>query len=264
MFGDGWTLDPLRNQYYFHRFYAEQPDLNHRNSDVVAETLDVLRFWLDEGVDGFRYDVIDTVCESHDGRFMLTENGAYIRRMREVLDAASVTAARAMVAEKIGRMGTYPKGAQPAQVIGSHDVVRAWSVGGGELWRSQSAALIEMTLKGTPFIYYGEELALGQGTQVIVDDRDEARTPMPWTRDPNGHGSTTGRPWIAFGEAAAETSVEAEDGDPASMLTFYRQLLALRRGHAVWATGELRHVPVDVRQVLAFLREDATESYSSW
>ena len=305
MFGDGWTLDPLRNQYYFHRFYAEQPDLNYRNPDVVKETLDVLRFWLEKGVDGFRCDVIGTLYESPDGCFMLPENVAYIQEMRKVLDAASTTAPRAMVAEPsqltdatkyfgsgsdmfhmafdfgygyfwglafaqrdrriveeaIGRLATYPTGGQPAQVIGSHDVVRAWSVGGGEMWTSQTAALLAMTLKGTPFVYYGEELALRQGTQVIVDDRDRARTPMPWTRDPNGHGFTTGRPWIAFGEAAAETSVEAEDGDPASMLTFYRQLLALRRGHAVWGTGDVRHVPLDVRQLLAFVREDASEAY---
>ncbi len=305
MFGTGWTLDPLRNQYYFHRFYPEQPDLNYRNPDVVRETLDVLRFWLDKGVDGFRCDVIGTLFESPEGCFMLPENVDYIKEMRKVLDASSVTAPRAMVAEPsqltdatkyygsgsdmfhmafdfgygyfwglafaqrdrrivedaIVRSTTYPNGAQPAQVIGSHDVVRAWSVGGGELWTSQNAALVAMTLKGTPFVYYGEELALRQGTQVIVDDRDKARTPMPWTRDPNGHGFTTGTPWIAFGEAAAETSVEAEDADPSSMLTYYRQLLALRRGHAVWGTGDIRHVPLDVRQLLAFVREDATEAY---
>ncbi len=306
MFGNGWTLDPARNQYYFHRFYAEQPDLNYRNPEVVKETLDVLRFWLDKGVDGFRCDVIGKLFESPAGCSMLPETVEYIKQMRKVLDDASAMRPRAMVAEPSELTGTpssyfgsgsdmfhmafdfgygyfwsfvfalrdrqlvedaimrgaaYPEGAQPAQVIGSHDVVRAWQVGGGERWKSENAALIAMTLKGTPFVYYGEELALRPGSQIVVDSRDTARTPMPWTREPIGHGFTTGTPWIAFGEAAAETSLEAEDGDPASMLTYYRQLLALRRGHAVWGAGGARHIPLDVRQLVAYVREDANEAY---
>lgn len=153
----------------------------------------------------------------------------------------------------------YPKGAQPAQVIGSHDVPRAWQYTANEPWRHRNAALLAMTLRGTPFVYYGEELGMQPGSQVVVDDRDASRTPMTWTAADAGHGFTKGIPWIAFGSAPEQTAVDVEDADPKSMLTYYRQLLAFRRGHAVWGTGEVRLVALDVSAVVAFLREDATQ-----
>ena len=84
---------------------------------------------------------------------------------------------------------------------------------------------------------------------------------MPWTRASPGHGFTTGKPWIDFGAEAAETSVEAEEGAAASMLTFYRQLLTFRRGHAVWGTGEQVVLPIDNNAVLGFVRRNAEEAY---
>jgi glycosidase len=84
---------------------------------------------------------------------------------------------------------------------------------------------------------------------------------MPWTAAGAGHGFTTGAPWLAFGAAADETAVDVEDKDPTSMLTYYRQMLAFRRGHAVWGTGDVRLVALDVSAVVAFVREDADESY---
>ena len=76
-----------------------------------------------------------------------------------------------------------------------------------------------MFMKATPFVYYGDELGLRPGAGVVVDTRDSARTPMPWTRA-EGHGfSTSHKPWIPFGDLAAETSVEAEDADLSSMLS---------------------------------------------
>ncbi len=305
-FGNGWTFDATRGQYYYHRFYPGQPDLDYRNAEVVKETLDVLRFWLDKGVDGFRADVIGKLYESPEGCSMLPETIAYIKQMRALLDEKSVDRPRTMVAEPgelqgggtdkyygngkdmfhmtfefgygyfwglafaqrdrriiddaVNRMRGYASGAQPAHVIGSHDVLRAWTSAGNDPLRYRDAALLQMTMRGTPFIYYGEELALRPGTQVIVDERDVSRTPMTSTREA-GHGFTTGTPWIAFGEAPADTSVEAEDADPESMLTYYRQLLAFRRGHAVWGTGDMRLVEFDVRQIAAFTREDDIEGY---
>jgi len=154
-----------------------------------------------------------------------------------------------------------PMGAQPAQVLGSHDVPRAFNYTAGEPWRHRNAALLEMTLRGTPFVYYGEEVGMRPGAQVVVDDRDQARTPMTWTAANAGHGFTTGAPWIAFGDVPEQTAVDAEDADPQSTLTYYRQLLAFRRGHAVWGTGDLRLVSLDVGAIVAFVREDATEKY---
>lgn len=301
-FGTGWSKDEQRGQFFFHRYYAEQPDLNYRNADVVKETLDIARFWLDRGTDGFRCDVIGKLFESPAGCDMLPETIGYIKQLRAVLDAAQ---ARAMVAEpselndstKYYGSGSdmfhmtfdfgfgyfwglafgardkkiiddaittslrYPKGAQPAQVLGSHDVPRAFQYTANEPWRHRNAALLEMTLRGTPFVYYGEELGMRPGTQIVVDDRDFQRTPMTWSARAAGHGFTTGAPWIAFGEVPEQTAVDAEDADPASTLTYYRQLLAFRRGHAVWGAGDVRLVSLDLGTVVAFVREDATESY---
>jgi alpha-glucosidase len=297
-----WTLDPARGQYYFHRFYPEQPDLNYRNPEVVKETLDVARFWLDKGVDGFRCDVISLLVETAASCAMTAETVAYIKELRKVLDAYPD---RAMISEPTNLQDStayfgsgrdmfhmsfnfgfgyfwalaftgqsrkipldafttasrYPAGAQDATVIGSHDVQRAWSTAGGEAWRYRRAAEVQMTMRGTPFVYYGEEVGLRPGTQIVVDRRDSARTPMTWTRAP-GHGFTSGKPWIAFGEAPAETSVEAEDADPDSMLAFYRALLAFRRGHAVWGTGTLKILDLGNERILGYLREAPDEAYA--
>ena len=149
---------------------------------------------------------------------------------------------------------TFPMGAQAGNLIGSHDVARSWSRALGVEWRYRRAAETSMFMRGTPFVYYGEELALRPGTGVVVDTRDSARTPMPWTRAA-GHGFTTGKPWLDFGAEAAETSVEAEEGVPTSMLTFYRQLLTFRRGHAVWGTGEQSVLPIDNGTISASAEE---------
>lgn len=305
-FGTGWSKDEARGQFFYHRFYAGQPDLNYRNPEVVRETLDVARFWLDRGTDGFRCDVIGKLFESPAGCDMLPETVAYIKQLRGVLDAAGANGAgRAMVGEpselndstKYFGNGSdmfhmtfdfgfgyfwqlafgardkkliddaittnlrYPKGAQPAQVIGSHDVPRAWQYTANEPWRHRNAALLQMTMRGTPFVYYGEEVGLQPGAQIVVDDRDASRTPMTWKAGETGHGFTSGTPWIGFGSAPDETAVDVEDRDPASTLTYYRQLLAFRRGHAVWGSGDTRLVSLDVGAVVAFVREDAEESY---
>lgn len=303
VFGPSWTLDAARGQYFFHRYYPEQPDLDYRNPEVVAATLDVARFWLrDKGVDGYRCDVIGQLYESPEGCNLIPETVAYIKQLRAAIDE---TPGKAMVAEasdfassadyygggsdmfnmafefaygyvwgvafaggskllvekSIQNTMRYPKGAQPAQVIGSHDVARAWQAAGGEEWRHRSAALLSMTLKGTPFVYYGEEVGLRPGAQVVVDQRDAARTPMTWRSGEPGFGFTTGKPWIAFGDEPARTSVDVEDGDPGSMLTYYRRLLAFRRGHAVWGAGDVRLVETDSPSLVAFVREDPSEAY---
>lgn len=302
-FGTGWSLDQARNQHYYHRFYAGQPDLNFRNADVVKETLDVAKFWLDRGTDGFRCDVIGKLYESPSGCDMIPETIEYIKKLRGVLDAASGSQPRTMVSEpsqlddsgpyygngsdmfhmsfefgfgyfwslafgagdkklieaSIRATIRYPKGSQPAHVLGSHDVPRQYS--DGDPWRRRNGALLEMTMRGTPFVYYGDEILLRPGTQIVVDDRDAQRTPMTWTKDGAGHGFTTGKPWIAFGAAPEETGVDVEDADPKSMLTYYRQLLAFRRGHAVWGTGATRLLETSTTPLVVFVRENDEETY---
>jgi len=299
-----WEYDETREQYYFHRFYAGQPDLNYRNPEVQTATLDVARFWLDRGVDGFRCDVIGLLVESADDCGFLDETKDYVRDLREVVE--SYEGDRVVIAEPSDLTNStqyfgdgsdmvhmafnfgfgyfwglyfntksnsaivstfdkalreYPPGSQDALVIGSHDVPRAFSSALGDETRHRRAALIQLTMKGTPFIYYGEELGMRSGEEEIVDLRDKQRTPMIWTTEP-GHGFTTGQPWIAFGAEAATTNRQVEEGDPGSMLSYYRQLLELRRGRQVWGTGQASLVTSDVPQVLAFTRDDDFMRYA--
>ena len=306
-----WTLDPVRGQYYFHRFYPAQPDLNYWNPDVAQATLDVARFWLDRGVDGLRCDAIGLLYESAAGCDMIPETVAYIQRLRQLLDAYPD---RAMVAEPTG-FGTpaaffgngqdmfhmafdfdyaylwdaflsggsaqpladhfsameqaLPAGAQSAIAIGSHDLPRAFERAKGIASRWRRAALVQMTMPGTPFVYYGEELALRPGTQVVVDGRDLARTPMPWESPAFqglpwasfAWGFTTGSPWIAFGAEPERTNLEVERPDPGSDYAFYRSLLGLRRGREAFGTGTLRILAADDASVLLYVRESVDETY---
>ncbi len=304
-FGDSaWELDEARGQYYFHRFYAGQPDLDYRNPEVQEATLDVARFWLDRGVDGFRCDVIGLLVESADDCGFLDETKNFIRDLRDVVEG--YPGDRVLVAEPSDltnsteyfgdgtdmmhmafdfgfgyfwglyfntesadgiaatfdkTLTSYPPGAQDALVIGSHDVPRAFSAGVGNETRHRRAALIQMTMKGTPFIYYGEELGLRPGTEEVVDFRDKARTPMLWNAEP-GHGFSNATPWIAFGGEADTINRQAEEASPDSMFAYYRELLALRRGRAVWGAGEAAIATSDSSRLLAFTREDDFMRYA--
>ena len=303
IFGESpWTFDPARKQYYFHRFYPEQPDLDYREPAVAQEMLDTARFWLAKGVAGFRCDVAGLLFETKEVCSLAPETVEYIRSLRKVVDGfpdramvaepaeltnstpyfgngrdmfhmafdfaygyfwgvAFAAGDRKIIEDAMSTASRYPEGAQDALVIGSHDVLRAWQSAGADPARYRGAALLQMTMRGTPFVYYGEEVALRPGATARIDDRDAARTPMTWTLEAPGHGFTTGTPWLAFGEAPAETSVEAEDADPGSMLSFYRSLLAFRRGHRVWGTGTSRLLPIDDRAIVAFVRENEEERY---
>jgi alpha-glucosidase len=154
-----------------------------------------------------------------------------------------------------------PKGAQDALVIGSHDVPRAYSVARGNQSRWRRAALVQMTMPGTPFVYYGEELALRPGTAQIVDGRDTARTPMLWSKAA-GYGFTTGTPWLAFGAEADATNLETERADDRSDYAFYEKLLAFRRGRDAFSTGALSVLTADNPSLLFFTRASADETYA--
>jgi alpha-glucosidase len=299
-FGDSaWQRDEARGQFYFHRFYPGQPDLNYREPAVANEMRDIAKLWLDRGVDGFRCDVVGLLFETASTCSLVPETIDYIKSLRtlvngypdrtmiaEPVELANATpyfgsgrdmfhmafdfaygyfwgigmasGDRRIIEDAMTTASKFPEGAQDALVIGSHDVLRAWQSAGADPDRYKAAAVLQMTMRGTPFIYYGEELGLRPGTTTKIDIRDTARTPMPWTAAAPGFGFTTaGASWLPFGEAASETSVETEDANPESMLSFYRSLLALRRGHAVWGSGVSKLVPVDDRGLLAFVREDA-------
>ena len=306
--GSAWTLDRATGQYYLHHFLPEQPDLNWRNDKVRAAIDDVMRFWLDRGVDGFRVDVASGLIRDerlrNNPRFQLRgwprrrnwdldEVHEIHRRWRKVLD--SYDGDRMAVGEigvrNLRRHVRYygendelqlsfnfhfleqpwiaerfravveewerllPAHAWPDYTLSNHDRSRATSRYGVE--RAGVAAVMLLTLRGTPFIYYGEEIGMTDvmvppDRIVDVDGRDPERTPMQWDGTKKA-GFTTGDPWLPIGDTA-RSNVAAQGDDPASLFSLYRRMIWLRKSSPALRRGSYRTVPV-TRGVFAYARE---------
>jgi alpha-glucosidase len=169
-----------------------------------------------------------------------------------------------------------------ANVLSNHDQPRQASrlAGSAALEDTdaiaKAAAVVLMTIRGTPFMYYGEEIGMIDVTvpedeiidpparRALVDpdfewwNRDGCRSPMPWTGEP-GHGFTTGRPWLRFGDDADSRNVAAQEADPASVLATYRRLIDLRRRSEALRSGALSLVENGTSNVLAWSREVSGE-----
>jgi alpha-glucosidase len=305
-----WTLDPATDQWYLHLFLPSQPDLDWEEPAVVEAQLDVLRFWLDRGVDGFRADVIHAIGKDpalpddppelalvpKSGTNDQPRTHELLRTIRALLDG--YPGDRLMVGEvyllDTARVATYygdgdelhlafnfpplyarwrardwrrqveavadqvdPVGGWPTWVLSNHDNPRHRSRYGTEP-RARAAAVLLLGLRGTPFLYAGEELGLDDA-EVPADrrldpgGRDGCRAPLPWTRG-DGHGWGA-EPWLPFPPEAGSRSVEAQREDPGSVLHLYRRLLAARRASPALALGDLALVSApDDRSVLAWTR----------
>jgi alpha-glucosidase len=321
--GSGWTLDAQTGQYYYHSFLPEQPDLNWRNPDVRAAMADVLCFWMERGVDGFRVDVMWMMIKddqfrdnppdphyrpggsSHDKLIPLytadrPEVHGIVAGLRDVLDLYDDHVMIGELYLPIDRLVTYygphldeaqlpfnfqlllnawdagviariitayeaalPPGGWPNWVLGNHDRPRIASRVGAD--QARVAAVLLLTLRGTPTIYNGEEIGMVD-VPIPPDEvrdpaelrepgrglgRDPERTPILWDATLPGHGFTTGRPWLRFGETA---DVAAQASDPTSMLSLYRQLIALRRANPALVEGAISDVRAD-GEVLSFKRQ---------
>ncbi len=162
------------------------------------------------------------------------------------------------VAAALGRAAAlYPEGVVDAPFLTNHDQVRVATQLGTNAGALRSAAAILLTLPGTPFVYYGEEIGLKNGTGT----GDEAkRTPMPWDASAGG-GFTTGSPWYPFAPGQATTNVAAQVSDPRSLLSHYRGLIHARAASAALGGGSLQMLTQASGQapVLAFVRESEGE-----
>ncbi len=332
-FGDSaWAWDEHTGQYYYHAFLKEQPDLNWRNAEVRAAMLDVLRFWFERGVDGFRIDVLwhlvkdarfhdnppnpdyhegmgemhrvlqlnstdqpevhdiaadmRAVAEEYGGRLLIGEIYLPVERLVRYygVDRPEVQlpfnfllVETAWDAMTLGAMISRYQAALPADgwpnwVLGNHDRPRIASRVGEA--QARCAAMLLLTLRGTPTIYYGDELGMLDATipQDRVRDprelrepglelgRDPVRTPMAWDWSA-GHGFTHGEPWLPFGDDTDRHNVAAQDHDGGSMLALYRRLLALRREHPALSIGDFALVRAD-DGVLAYERCYAGECFT--
>ena len=161
----------------------------------------------------------------------------------------------ASIAETIAEVQkTYPPGATDVPFLTNHDQRRVASVLKDDADQLRLAAAVLLTLPGSPFLYYGEELGLDNGPG---DDDEYKRTPMPWDAT-NGGGFTSGKPWYRFAPGQERVNVAMETGDPRSLLSHYRTLLHLRHSSRALAHGDLTLLPA-AKTVLAFTREAGAE-----
>jgi maltose alpha-D-glucosyltransferase / alpha-amylase len=329
-----WSYDSGRDQYYWHRFYAHQPDLNYDNPDVADAMLEVVRFWLDLGLDGFRLDAVPYLYQ-RDGTAgeNLPETHAFIKRVRAELDAnypgrillAEANGWPADVADYFGdddechlcfnfplmprlflavrREQAYPvteilsqtpeapPGAQWAIFLRNHDELTLEMVTEEErdflfaeyakdprmkrhmgIGRRLAPLLdrdrrlsellysILFTLRGSPVLYYGDEVQMGDN--LYLGDRDSVRTPMQWSPDRNGGFSRADFAQLylpplmdpIYGFAAV--NVEAQQRNPSSFLHWMRRMLAVRRQFPVFGTGSVQIMTSANPSVLAFVRTD--------
>ena len=307
--GSAWTLHEATGQWYLHLFLPQQPDLNWGNPAVVEAMHDVLRFWLDRGVDGFRIDVVHLIGKDpelpdqpvglgqidrvgiHDdprthgllrdirrlvdsypgervtvGEVNLHETAA-IRSYYGVRDelhmafnflALSVGWTAAAWREAIETVERDLGGeAWPTWVLSNHDTPRHRTRLGGSELRARAAAVLLLTLRGTPFLYQGEELGLEDADvpaarRVDPGGRDGCRAPVPWDATA-GHGWPAAEPWLPWPPHAGERSAERQRSDPGSIAHLYRALLRERHGSAALRRGALRLLPT-ADDVLAFER----------
>lgn len=160
----------------------------------------------------------------------------------------------------------------PTWVLSNHDFPRHATRWGGGDERARLAGLLALTLRGTPFLYYGEELGMVEGrlSRAQIQDppgrrfwplfkgRDGARTPMQWDSSPHA-GFTTGQPWLPVNPDAATRNLAAQRDDPRSVWSTYRDVIALRRRHPALSRGAMELPDADDAQVFTWLRTEGGE-----
>jgi glycosidase len=340
VFGGGaWEWDEATGQYYLHSFLKEQPDLNWRNPAVQEAMFDVVHFWLERGVDGFRIDVAHYIMKDpamrdnppnpDQGKIIHRSLGPYdaqlhvydkghgdvhgvYRDFRALLDSYSQERPRMSIgeihifdwaewasyygadldelhmpfnfqllgapwkAESIRRVveaveAAVPPGGWPNYVLGNHDESRLATRLGHE--QAQVAAMLLLTLRGTPTLYYGDEIGMSDGVippereqdpwglRVPGQGRDGCRTPMQWNDEAHGGFAPAGTAatWLPVAADYERVNVSRQLVEPDSLLNLYRKLLAYRKSSPALQWGSYEAVdgaPVDC---FVYLRQAGEE-----
>jgi maltose alpha-D-glucosyltransferase/alpha-amylase len=327
-----WTWDPVAGQYYWHRFFSHQPDLNYDNPEVQEAMLDVLRFWLDIGLDGFRLDAVPYLFE-RDGTNgeNLPETHEYLKRVRKEIDEnypdrVLLAEANQWPADVVQYFGggeechmafhfpvmprmfmavrreeavpiyeilkqtpPIPDNCQWGLFLRNHDELTLEMVtdeerdymyaeyakdprmklnlgirrrlaplldGGRDEMELMTAILF--SLPGSPVIYYGDEIAMGDN--VFLGDRDGVRTPMQWTGDRNGGFSRAdfarlyAPPLMDPVYGFQAVNVEAQLRFSTSLLRWLRRMIAMRKEHPVFGFGTYEPIETTNKRIFAHLR----------
>jgi len=325
--GPAWKFDPATNQYYYHIFYPQQPDLNWRNPAVKEAMFDVTRFWYNRGVSGFRLDAVDTLFEDPnltDNPIVKPGKNAFgdpfeekkynsklpevhdvLRGLRNVADEYNaVLIGETWTADVAELNQYYGKGNElqlpmdflfttvnklsvaefrkqiaevnaaagwPTFVISNHDIPRSYDRYGDGKHNDEIAKLMAalyLTLRGTPIMYYGEEIGMKTTPPTRQEDvqdpigrkgwpeekgRDGERTPMQWNDSANA-GFTKGKPWLPVPGTYKTHNVAEESKDSDSVLSFYKQLLKLRHTNAAMLDGSYTAINEHDTNVLTYVR----------
>ena len=325
--GSAWKFDPKTGQYYYHYFYAEQPDLNWNNPAVEKAMFDVTRWWYKRGVAGFRLDAVDTLFEDPDLRDNPVLEGTNkfgdprteekynkklpgvhetLQNLRKVADEHDAVLIGETWTKNIDELKQYygahnneiqlpmdfmftrvdklspaefrrqiaaadTAGGWPTWVISNHDIPRSYNRYGDGAHNDDIAKLMAalyLTLRGTPIMYYGEELGMENNDPKRKEDvkdpegrtgwpkekgRDGERTPMQWSDVVNA-GFSSHEPWLPVPDSYKTHNVATESKDPGSVLEFYRKVLTLRHGNTVLLEGTYTALNQDDPNVLSYLR----------
>lgn len=286
---------PAATGTYFAQFGANMPDFNFRNPAVVAFHHDSLRWWLNRGVDGFRFDAVPHLVENgKDAWYGQPESFAAMAAVRELVHGYAhrylvceatgemqrwaapeacgsafafghqyeiVKAAKGDVAA-VGRVATFFRDSPTtmATFLTNHDGFagrRLWDQFGGDGAPYRLAAATYLLEPGTPFLFYGEEIGMG-GAAGLTDD-PQLRIPMSWTSDTATAGFTSGQPFRPTAANVVTHNVAAEQGDPESLLNYYRAIIGLRNAHPALTRGDFSHAQAN-GEVYAFRRHTDAET----
>jgi alpha-glucosidase len=326
--GSGWKFDSTTNQYYYHYFYAAQPDLNWRNPAVKDAMFDVTRWWYKRGVAGFRLDAVDTLFEDpnlEDNPIIRSGTNAFgdpieenkyntklpevhdiLRGLRKVADEHNAVLVGETWTADVAELNRYygegnnelqlpmdflftmvnklspaefrkqiaavnAASGWPTFVISNHDIVRSYDRYGDGQHNDQIAKLMAalyLTLRGTPIMYYGEEIGMKTTPPTRQEDvrdpigrtgwpqekgRDGERTPMQWNSGENA-GFSKGTPWLPVPPTYNTHNVADESKDPDSILVFYKNVLKLRHTNPALLDGSYTAINDSDANVLSYLR----------
>ena len=325
--GSAWNFDSTTSQFYYHYFYAQQPDLNWRNPAVEQAMLDTTRWWYKRGVSGFRLDAVDTLFEDpalRDNPVLPGKNAQgdpnmenknntnfpevhdELQKLRKVADESGAVLIGETWTSNVEELDRYyghngnelqmpmdfmfmmvdklsPSDYRqqiaavesahgwPVFVINNHDRTRSYNRYGDGKHNDAIAKLMGafyLTLRGTPIMYYGEEIGMENNDPTRREDvkdpigrtgwpkekgRDGERTPMQWSVAPNA-GFSEKSPWLPVPPSYRTHNVASESQDPNSVLNLYKKVLALRHTNEALLDGSYSALNENDPHVMSYLR----------